>query len=155
MELVPTIQLAMRHVPNAGARLVFGCAGILHLSWALALLLSPQDMRTTALVGFIDVFGVRGAGWVFLVVGILASTAAITRPNGFVGLPLLAPQQFLLLVSAGIAIYHASAGSFGDGVIRPSEFILMDQLPLVLFALLHSAALIVTYGPRPRGEHVE
>jgi len=61
---------------------------------------------------------------------------------------LLIPQQFFMLLSAGgsiVAIYH---GYYADGVVRSSAFILADQSPWVLAALLYTFSILETFGKR-------
>jgi hypothetical protein len=150
LDLSPTLAIEMRHVANSGARLIFGYASALHLSWAV-LLLSPHDMRTAGLARFIELLGPAAAAALFLLIGAAAAYASARAPRGWLGLALVFPQQVVLLLTAAIALEHALRGTYGDGVQRPPEFILADQLPLILTALIHTAALTLTYGPRLRG----
>jgi hypothetical protein len=151
LELTPTLAVEMRHVANSGARLIFGYASALHLAWAAVLILSPHDMRTAALANFIRVGGAWGAAALFLSIGAAALYASARAPRGWLGLALVFPQQVVLLLTAAMALEHALRGTYGDGVQRPPEFILADQLPIILTALIHTAALTLTYGPRLRG----
>jgi hypothetical protein len=143
--------IGMRHVANSGARLIFGYASALHLSWAALLLLSPHDMRTAALASFIQLGGVAGAAALFLCIGGAALYASARAPRGWLGVALVFPQQVVLLLTSAITLDHALRGTYGDGVLRPPEFTLADQLPVILTALMHTAALMLTYGPRLQG----
>jgi hypothetical protein len=149
--LSPTLAIEMRHVANSGSRLIFAYASALHLAWAALLLLSPHDMRTAALATFIHTIGVGPAAALFLLIGGTALYASVRAPRGWLGLALVFPQQVVLLLTAAMALEHALRGSYGDGVLRPPEFILADQLPVILTALIHTAALTITYGPRRGG----
>jgi hypothetical protein len=151
LELTQEVRLEMRHVANSGSRLIFGYASALHLSWAAVLILSPHDMRTAALANFIRLGGVAGAAVLFLCIGGAALYVSARAPRGWLGLALVFPQQVVLLLTAAMALDHALRGTYGDGVLRPPEFILADQLPVILTALIHTAALTLTYGPRLRG----
>jgi hypothetical protein len=55
---------------------------------------------------------------------------------------LLVPQQFVLIISASGALHAAFVGHYADGVPRPWQFILGDQLPVILAALLYTYALL-------------
>lgn len=78
----------------------------------------------------------------------IAATSSLVWPDRRRGLLELLPQQFTLMMSAGGAIVCIWAGHFADGVIRPSAFLLVDQIPAVLIALMHSGAIVEIYISR-------
>lgn len=57
-------------------------------------------------------------------------------------LSLFALQQSLLTVSSISAVTAIISGHYADGVARPMAFILVDQLPMVMIAVLHSFAVV-------------
>jgi hypothetical protein len=126
-------------------------AAILHLAWAVILFAFPP-VRTTALDLLVHLFGnfapVTG---LVLVVSIACALAGLRlRNRPVLSFALLLPQQYLVIVSAVGALGAMLAGHFADGIVRPSEFIIADQAPAVLLALMHAAALLERYAWRPR-----
>jgi hypothetical protein len=64
------------------------------------------------------------------------------------GLLLILPQQFLLLVSMGGAIEAVVKGVYADGTVRPSVFIFVDQFPAILIACFHTLAIFDIYSTK-------
>ncbi|MEX2439696.1 MAG: hypothetical protein WD739_07425 [Actinomycetota bacterium] len=120
-------------------------ASALHIGWAALLLADPEAAGSTP-VSLIT----RLCGGPYRSAFVLVITAVVAMVFPFIryrvsartmGLMLI-PQQFLLFVSAGAGIYAASVGHYADGVDRPWSFILSDQLPTILVALLYTAAVL-------------
>jgi len=64
----------------------------------------------------------------------------------------LLPQQMLLFITAAGALYFAVSGHYADGYVPlgGGVFILADQLPRLLFCLVHSVAFYQwIYAPDP------
>jgi hypothetical protein len=118
----------------------YACA--LHYTWAILLILSPDAQHSTPVHAIAGVTGGRwGAVGSCFLVAALATAAPLSRSLRL--LPwLLVPQLLLLIVSASGALYAVFAGHYADGVPRPWEFILGDQLPVILAASLYAAALV-------------
>lgn len=120
-------------------------ASLLHLVWAGLLFSSEGAGYSTPVAVLLKVFGgeVR-AGIVLLAVSVAAmwypfrqyevSARAIAAT--------LIPQQIILLISAGGALWAVLQGHYADGVIRPFAFILSDQLPSILLALIYTATVL-------------
>ena len=120
-----------------------------HLTWAV-LLLYGGELHTTAIDSVITRIKPYPLSAAALIVISLLSMAAIlmpknTRQQWLSALYLSIPQQFVLFLSAGGAMTAVINGSFADGVLRPRAFILADQIPAILTALLHFAALMEYY----------
>jgi hypothetical protein len=54
----------------------------------------------------------------------------------------LTPQQLVLLISAVGGIHAAAAGHYADGTVRPWQFIVTDQLPVILLAIIYTVAVL-------------
>lgn len=122
---------------------------LLHLAWAVLLLKSPDVINTTPLYGIAS--GARdlagAADWADgLVIGVLISSALAAiiggRIRGLIGLGLMLPQQYVLLLSASTAIFSAYSGSYPDGTVRSWSFILADQMLTILAAPLYTMAVL-------------
>ena len=57
----------------------------------------------------------------------------------------LLPQQILMLLSAISCVQAILLQQYADGVVRPFAFLLTDQLPMVLFAVIHTITLLRYY----------
>jgi hypothetical protein len=118
---------------------------LLHLGWAALLVFSPAAANSTPVRVISDICGgsLRTA-FVLAVTAVAAVCFPFIRYTvSNIGLCLmLLPQQSILLMSAGAGIRAAALGRYADGVARPWEFILSDQLPVILLALLYTAVVL-------------
>ena len=124
---------------------------LLHLAWAVLLAVSPQAGHPTPIQPVQAVCGGRaGAIAALTASAVLALTAAVLHRRKVIVATIrerllalaLIPQQFLLLVSAGGGVTAAALGHYADGTVRPWEFILGDQLPVILVAFLYTTAIL-------------
>lgn len=124
--------------------LILCYAVILHAAWGVMLLFSSNQLRTTPLAYTTLHFGQQFGGAVIFVSALLA-VYGLYNP-GLVGLLISLPQNALLFVAATSGVVSAVTGHYPDGVIRPHEFILTDQLPMIGLAPLHALALVFYHG---------
>jgi hypothetical protein len=120
-------------------------ASLMHAGWAVLLLISPTAAGSTPVSIIVKVCG---GPYRTAFVGFVASAMAIVFPffrrrvsNTALAIMLI-PQQVLLFMSAGAGIYAAAVQHYADGVPRPWPFILSDQLPVILAALLYTIAVL-------------
>jgi hypothetical protein len=120
-------------------------ASVLHLMWAALLVVDSAAERSTPVHIVSLVFGGPTRTAVVLVV---VATLAMIFPflrhrvtNHALALMLI-PQQMVLLLSAGNGIRATAISHYADGVGRPWAFILADQLPVILLAVLYSVAVL-------------
>jgi ABC-type transport system involved in cytochrome c biogenesis permease component len=123
-------------------RVIVWYACVLHYAWSVLLAASPEAMHSTPVSAVVAVSGGRWGALAALVTCASAALAAPLARRGRLLPVLLVPQQTLLLMSAGAALHATAAGHYADGVPRPWPFILGDQLPVILTALLYTAALL-------------
>lgn len=120
-------------------------ASLLHLAWAVLLLWSPTAGRSTP-VAII----VRICGGQYRTAFVLATFAIVAMVFPFIRYRitnrmmagLLIPQQILLFFSAGAGVLATVRETYADGVVRGWPFILSDQLPVILTALLYTVAVL-------------
>ena len=128
-----------------GSWVIFYACG-LHLTWGFVALFSPAAPLITAMRSLVlYVPDHTLLGMLLVLVGSTA-IAGVARPKGIGGLLALLPQQCLLVISALDGLTCMWLSQFADGVVRPRGFIMADQIPTVLAALLHSAAIFEHYG---------
>jgi len=133
--------------------LLFIYASILQFIWAVLILINPVALLVTPLLGLTQLVGVNhisvasilfisnGLAFYFLVIKRLTSSHFF----------LLIPQQCILLLSAFGSLQAVILGHYADGVSRPSIFILADQLPNILIALLYTVAVLGWFNTQRNG----
>lgn len=120
-------------------RFIFLLAITLHLCWAAILLYSAAPQYTTPIHQTAAIFGRYGTAAVFVFVAVCA-LFSIFKPGRWDGF-LLLPQTAVLIGASAGGLYAVMVSHYADGVLRPWPFILADQLPTILLALLHFIAV--------------
>lgn len=126
-------------------------ACFLHLLWAGLLLVQPAAINATPLHMLWRVLD-HDTVLVAIVLGavaVLALQGSILRVRH--RWALLLPQQLILLVSAGGSIQAAWLHHYADFTPRSWEFILSDQAPVILAAILYTAAIVEAAWTHPSG----
>jgi hypothetical protein len=155
-------------VSESAARYVIGLVSFMYVAWAVLLLWLPGAGRATPVNPVSSLLSYRAlAVAVFLGAAVAAQVAMWFHfhprhaflPDRFLVLALL-PQQFLLLVSAFGGIRAAVLGHYADGTVRPWQFIVADQLPVILLALIYTTAMLAmgrvrNFSAPGRGDHAE
>jgi hypothetical protein len=148
-------------VSESAARYVIGLVSFMYAAWAVLLVWLPGSGRATPVSPLSSLLSYRAAAVaVFLGAVVLAQAAMwfhfhprhALLPDRFLVLALL-PQQFLLLVSAFGGIRAAALGHYPDGTVRPWQFIMADQLPVILLALIYTTAMVAMGRVRGKGHH--
>jgi hypothetical protein len=118
-------------------------ATLLHVVVGLMLLTDAAAARSTGPAAIADLFGSTLAGILMLTASALALIVIFRRvESARWSLLLLLPQQALLYLAAWGGLQAILEGQYADGVTRPYTFILTDQLPMMLFALIHTIAVL-------------
>lgn len=130
-----------------GASMVLYCTA-LHFTWALLILLDPVAATgATAVSALMELFKSDTS-----IVLVLAGAATLSVVGLFSRLPwmvaLCIPQQSLLIISACGAVVAIATSQFADGVIRPQVFIAADQADIILAAMGHAGAIILSAHDR-------
>jgi hypothetical protein len=122
--------------------IVWGAIG-LHAVIGVLLFVDPAAGRSTGPAEVVQWLGSTGAGGAMLTASVVALAAVLVHgAENWLRLTLLLPQQLLLYVAAWGGLQAVVNGHYADGVARPYEFILTDQLPLMLLAVVHTLSLI-------------
>jgi hypothetical protein len=122
-----------------------------HVIWIVALCIDPVAMHATPLSTLAECVNYSPVALVFgLATSALATLAAMSPASrvGYRTIALLIPQQFFMLIAAGGSIVAIYNGHYADGVQRTSAFILADQSPWILAALLYTASICEHFGRR-------
>ena len=125
---------------------------VLHAAWGMLVLFSADSLGATP-IALLDLLvpGDRYAlGSMFLLVATSAMVGLWSRP-GKVRQLLFLPQQVFLLTAAIGSGTAAANGKYLDGTVRPSVFILADQLPIMLLALAYVVSVLTENGVTRHG----
>ena len=113
---------------------------LLHLAWAILLLVDESVAGTPPVSALTAVVGTPAAVGILLFIASAALVGLLMRSFRW-GFLLLGPQQVVLLHSAMGSITAILAHSYADGVPRPWAFIAADQFPNILTAILYACAV--------------
>lgn len=113
---------------------------LLHILWATLLLLNQGALHIAATWALVEMVG--PGHW--LLRAFLYASAGILPillckyPGSILGLLSVLPQQALVTLSGISALVAITNGHYADGVARPALFIMMDQAPYIVLAILHA-----------------
>lgn len=111
--------------------------------WAVGLYMEPAAINATGLHTMLTItHSPIAAAATFGGVAALAFMGLFARRRWLCAL-LLLPQQAALWVSVVGAANAMAMGAFADGVQRTHWFLIVDQVPIILIALGHTAALLL------------
>ena len=115
-----------------------------HIVWAIVILVDRSAAYSTALGEVTRTIGSVGLTSALLFMVSLLAISGLLRNKAAGPLSILwfLPQQAVLVISAWGASAAIQSSAFGDGVVRPQAFILADQLPHIIFAATHTAAIL-------------
>ena len=114
-----------------------------HILRGVLLLNSPEPAHITTIhtIVSLDLASVHGIGVLYLTVASLAIQGLFIK--GRAAVPFLIPQGIVLLVAAYGALRAMILGTYADGVVRSPLFIMADQSPAVVIAVLYTLLLIL------------
>jgi hypothetical protein len=121
--------------------LIIVYAILIHLTWAVTLLFDPAAGYATAVHTLLNFVSDTSATIVYFVVAGVAIIGLLYRGFSKPALCML-PQQLIMMISAGGAIWAMWLGQFADGIQRPHAFLIADQSPAVIAAVLHTYAIL-------------
>ena len=131
-------------IPAKRYPLIVLYAAVLHYVWAVCLWIDPVAAQATSLAGLTSFIAPDGLPLVLLAISTMALVYVFfLHEMRLWGLLCVLPQQVILLISAWTAVKAMHAGSFADGILRPTAFITADQAPAVIAALLHTLAIVL------------
>ena len=117
-------------------------ATILQFITALAVLLSSTPILIARLGFFYKLFPTPYIGAYFMLASVFLSLVGLgintTYRNRYL---FFIPQFVFLLLTAGSALHAVVRSQYADGVIRPWEFIFIDQLPAFISVILYTFAI--------------
>jgi hypothetical protein len=102
----------------------------------------PAAGNATAVHTLLNFIPTSSAIAAYFGVAALATIGLFCRRNIVKALCML-PQQFIMMVSSGGALLSMWLGQFADGVQRPHAFLIADQAPAIIAAILHTYAIIM------------
>lgn len=145
----PTFRIAQ----HALGKYIIAQASILHLIWAALLIIDKRSGNATPVAILFQLLQNDRLLVIFILVVVAALAGCFLdlriRQKCNVGhlTLLLIPQQIVLCISAGAGITAAITQQYADGINRCWAHILADQLPVILMAVLYTAAVLETRLP--------
>jgi hypothetical protein len=125
---------------------------ILHGVWGIIGLSSNTQLFTTTFYALLQLTGFSQSYTSLILLGgsVLATVSLLRfqKKRREVGLFLVLPQQFLLLISMGGVIEAVLLGTYANGVIEPRVFIFADQVPILLLGCFHSLAIFDSFSKK-------
>lgn len=115
---------------------------ILQLIIACFLLFSQMPIRVASLGIFYQIFVIPQLGALLMLFAVILSFIGlkIERTNKLYFLFFI-PQYVFLILTAGSALNYIILGQYADGVVRPWQFIFIDQLHSLILVLLYTPAI--------------
>lgn len=114
----------------------------MHLVWSIGIFLDVTAVNSTATHTMLLAVGPLTAGIIFGAVALIA-LAGLIVDHAMVRFVMLLPQQMVLWFSLVGATHAMVIGTFADGTVRTPAFLIVDQIPVVLIALGHTAAMLL------------
>lgn len=118
-------------------------ACVMHAIWAIGLALEPSSINATGLFTVMIIANdplaaaaIYGAVATLAILGVMSSRTELR-------VILITPQQVILWFSVVGAIHAMYLGQYADGVQRAHWFLIVDQIPVVLVSIGHTAALLL------------
>jgi hypothetical protein len=119
-------------------------ASILNLVWGILLYFDPGAGHTSTLNDLSHILG-QNICYTLLGFGLLALLPIIHPLPVIFSLILLLPQELTIFISLVTALTAMFNAQFADGVIRSHSFIIADQFPAVLIAILYTYSLFENF----------
>lgn len=118
-------------------------ACLMHIVWSVGLVLQPDAIHATGLHTVLVI--AREPIYAAFIFGLVAFLAmvGIAAENIAARVTMILPQQIVLWFSVVGAMRAMYLGEFADGTVRAHWFLVVDQIPVVLIALGHTAALLL------------
>ncbi len=126
-------------------KFIFGYGITLYVAWAGLLFFSSEPTNTTPIHQTAETFGHYGTAIMFLAAAACSTWGLVHRNIWW-----LIPQAAALVVATIGGINAAVVGHYADGVARPWQFILADQLPFIVASFFFLFALFWAFVAEDR-----
>lgn len=129
-----------------GSYIVF-YASLLHIPWAMVLLVNPTVHLATPIAGFYWLLkSPVSVAALLILVSISAAVGKMFVESKRKLLLCLIPQQFILMVSAAASCVSIYDSKYADGYAAPRDFIFNDQWPNILAMIVHTYYVATLVG---------
>lgn len=128
-------------------------AVVIHIIWGVTVIANPSVMHITAISSLGGSQYITAA--IMLGAAICAALGMIFEPENATTMRRIMfciPQQIVLFAAASSSLDAVIRGHYADGTVRPWLFILADQSPAIVAAILHTIAVAEPYW-RPLWTH--
>ena len=122
--------------------LIIYYAIILQAITVLFLLTSPVPILVASLGVFYKIFMIPQIGALLMLLSIILATIGLfVKTQSRLHFLFFIPQYLFLLLTAGSALNYVFEGHYADGVIRPWQFIFIDQIHSMILAFLYTSSI--------------
>lgn len=104
------------------------------------ILLSSMPLNVARLGMFYRIFSYPNIGAVFMLLSSALAVVGLLDKSKY-GFLFFLPQLAFVIFTASSALGFVLRGHYADGVVRPWQFIFVDQLPSFITALLYTYAI--------------
>lgn len=118
-------------------KLIIYFAIVKHFVWGLFIIFTPFELKTATLTTIYSLFPIHQYAGIVLILGAilaLLSTQLKNKPI-ILNIGLLGPLTFFVMFSGFNAINQIIQGQYADGVVRPWQFIFVDQIYSILLMI--------------------
>ena len=122
-------------------RIIIYYAVILQFITALFIFTSLTPIRVASLGVFYELFKNHYIGALTLFASVILAGIGLYMKESKFRFLFFIPQYLLLLLTAGSSINYVIQGQYADGVVRPPQFIFLDQLPSLIIVVLYTIGI--------------
>ncbi len=108
---------------------------------SLLILSSSEPLRVANLGIFYDLFINYRFGAVLMLLATLSALMGFFKKGDGLRFLFFFPQLAFLVLTSSSALHYVIQGYYADGVMRPWQFILVDQLPALVATVLYTFAI--------------
>lgn len=125
---------------------IVALAALLHLGWAVNIMISDKIYLTTPTATYFDIFRTQAAVVAaLLVVSAIAFIGKLKWRESWLSLFTVIPQQIFLMLSAWSSFIAIVNGHYADGAVYSRHFIFDDQYQNIITMVLHSFYVSVLF----------
>ena len=124
---------------------------IVQVITAMFLLFFSEPVRVASLGVFYQIFSAPQLGALIMLLSVVSAVVGLSIPTkNKLHFLFFLPQYIFLLLTAGSSLNYVLQGMYADGVVRPWQFIFVDQLYVLVLAVLYTPS-IFNFGKEKNG----
>lgn len=122
---------------------ILWAATCLHIAWAALLILDPSTSLVTPLAAIVQPIGRHPTAAILIISSAMSVVGVLPHERpGILGVGMVLPQQFLLMVSATGSLTAILTGAVPSGSVFPFGQLWAGQIWAIALAVWHSIAIL-------------